>query len=530
MDTSLMSSPAVTTLFGLSPLLAVAFGGLLLMLAEAFGRPAVSPATVGEGGSGGAAPIVDAGAGRGAELALGAAVILFAGAIFSVALWMVGPENIPGLDGVAPYLIIDRFSLFFSFVVCLGGGLASLLAGGYLPEHRIERGEFFTLLVFCTLGAQALAAAGDLLSLFVALETMSLGVYCLIGLRRTSHRASEAALKYFLLGSFAAALMLFAAALLYGATGRTDFAGIGEAIRGLSGSALEVRAAPILIGLGLMLAGLAFKVGAVPFHMWAPDAYEGAPTPATGYMAVAVKSAAFAVLVRILVVAFADERLASWGAGWPPVLATLAVLSLFVANFIAGRQESVKRMLAYSSITHAGYVLIGVVATSRTPEAQASVLFYLLTYAVSTVGAFGALILAGRYRAETVSYEDLAGFGRRHPAAALAFSFFLISLAGVPPTAGFFGKLYVFKAAIQGEFYWLAVLGLINSVIGAYYYLRVLVYMYMREPKPGAPFATPMQSGYVATALVIAACFVLGLGVLPDTALSTAVAAILGRG
>ncbi len=507
--------------FALSPMLAVAIGGLLLMLAEAFGSPATKDGVH-------AGEVIDAGAGRGAELALGCTVVMFAGAIFSLAVWMVGPEKLEGLRDVAPYLIIDRFSVFISFIVCLGGGLVSLLAGGYLPEHKIDRGEFFPLIIFATVGAQALAAAGDLLSLFVALETMSLGVYAMIGLRRGSVRASEAALKYFLLGSFAAALMLFASALLYGATGRTDLAGIGQAIAGLSGSALDAQAAPILIAAVLMLVGLAFKVSAVPFHMWAPDAYEGAPTPATGYMAVAVKSAAFAVLVRVLVVGFGDERLASWGTGWPPVVATLAVLSMFVANFIAGRQESVKRMLAYSSIAHAGYVLVGVVACSRSGEAQASVLFYLLAYSVSTVGAFGALILAGRYGKEAVSYEDLAGLGRRHPAAALAFSFFLVSLAGVPPTAGFFGKLFVFKAAIDNGFYWLAVLGLVNSIIGAYYYLKVLVYMYMREPKPGAPFATPMHSGFVATALVIAACFVLGLGLLPNTSLGMAMTAVIG--
>ena len=522
MDTSVMSSPALNLLFGLSPLLAVALGGLLLMLAEAFGKPAAA-----EGADAGGV-VVDAGAGRGAELALGASVVLFGGAIFSLALWMVGPENVPGLDEVAPYLVIDRFSVFFSFVLCLGGGLTALLGGGYLPEHRIERGEFFPLLVFCTFGAQALATAGDLLSLFVALETMSLGVYCLCGLRRKSLRATEAALKYFLLGSFAAALLLFAAALLYGATGTTELAAIGGILRELSGEALELRAALILVSLALMLVGLGFKVAAVPFHMWAPDAYEGAPTPTTGYMAVAVKSAAFAVMVRVLIVAFGDERLSGWGTGWPPVVATLSVLTMFAGNLIAGRQESVKRMLAYSSIAHAGYVLIGVVAASRSGEAQASVLFYLFAYTVSTVGAFGSLILAGRYREEAVSYDDLAGFGRRHPAAALAFSFFLVSLAGVPPTAGFFGKLYIFKAAIQTELYWLVVLGLINSVIGAYYYLKVMVYMYMREPKPGAPFATPMRSGYVATALVIAACFVLALGVVPDAALTAAVSAVLG--
>jgi NADH-quinone oxidoreductase subunit N len=259
--------------------------------------------------------------------------------------------------------------------------------------------------------------------------------------------------------------------------------------------------------------------------MWTPDAYEGAPTPATSYMAVAVKSAAFAVLLRVLIVAFGDERLMSWGSGWPPVLALMAIVTMTAANAIAGRQDSVKRMLAYSSIAHAGYALVGVVAAMRSETGVASVLFYMLGYTVSTIGAFGALILCGRQGAEAVSYEDLSGIGRRHPAAALAFSFFLLSLAGVPPSAGFFGKLYVFNAAIEAELYALTVIGLLNSVIGAYYYLRVMVFMYMREPEPGAPIATPMRSGMVASALVIAAVFVIGIGLFPDTLLTMARAA-----
>jgi NADH-quinone oxidoreductase subunit N len=244
-------------------------------------------------------------------------------------------------------------------------------------------------------------------------------------------------------------------------------------------------------------------------------------------MAVAVKSAAFAMLLRVLLVAFGDERLMSWGAGWPPVIALLALLSMTVANVVAGRQESVKRMLAYSSIAHAGYALIGVAATVRSPDAEASVLFYMLAYTVSTAGAFGALVLCGSRGAEAVSYEDLAGIGKRHPAVALAFSFFLLSLAGVPPTAGFFGKLYIFNAAIGAELYVLAVVGLLNSVIGVYYYLRVMVFMYMRDPAPGCSVAAPMRSGFVTTALVIAAVLVLVIGLLPDTYVGIAVAATL---
>jgi NADH-quinone oxidoreductase subunit N len=506
-------------LLAVSPILAVAIGGLLLMLAEAFGKPvALTGAQAGMVST-------DAGAGRADELALGSAVVLFAGALISVAIWKVGPETIPGVESLAPYLIIDRFSLFFCFVLCLGGGLASLLAGGYLPEHNLDRGEFFPLLVFSTVGAMALAASGDFLSFFVALETMSLGVYCMIGLRRGNLRASEASLKYFLLGSFAAALTLMGGALLYGATGHTDFVSIGQAIGTIGKANSFVNAPTILIALALVIAGLAFKISAVPFHMWTPDAYEGAPTPSTTYMAVAVKSAAFAVLLRILVVGFGDPRLMSWGTGWPQVLAWLAVLSMVVANVIAGRQESVKRMLAYSSIAHAGYALVGVVAAMGSARATSSVLFYMLTYTVSTVGAFGALILCGRRGAEAVSYEDLAGLGKRHPAAALAFSFFLLSLAGVPPSAGFFGKLYVFSAAIDSQLNVLAVIGLLNSVVGAYYYLRVMVYMYMREPEPGAPIATPMRSGFVVAALILAAVLVLVLGILPGSSLDVAAAA-----
>ncbi|HEY5372178.1 MAG TPA: NADH-quinone oxidoreductase subunit N [Polyangiaceae bacterium] len=511
-------------LLAVSPILAVAIGGLLLMLAEAFGKPVAL--------TGAQAGLVstDAGAGRSDELALGSAVVLFAGALISVALWKVGPENIEGAASLAPYLIIDRFSLFFCFLLCLGGGLASLLAGGYLPEHNLDRGEFFPLLVFSTVGAMALAASGDFLSFFVALETMSLGVYCMIGLRRGNLRASEASLKYFLLGSFAAALTLMGGALLYGATGHTDFVGIGEGIATIGKAHSAVSAPLVLIAVALVIAGLAFKISAVPFHMWTPDAYEGAPTPTTTYMSVAVKSAAFAVLLRILVVGFGDPRLTSWGTGWPTIVAWLSVLSMVVANVIAGRQESVKRMLAYSSIAHAGYALVGVVATMHSTQGTSSVLFYMLTYTVSTVGAFGALILCGRRGAEAVSYEDLAGLGKRHPAVALAFSFFLLSLAGVPPTAGFFGKLYVFSAAVDSQLNVLVVIGLLNSVIGAYYYLRVMVYMYMREPEPGAPIATPMKSGFVVVALIVAAVFVLAFGILPSSSLDIAAAAGLSHG
>ncbi len=505
-------------IMALSPFLAVGGGALLLMLAEAFGAPA--PAA-------GKAP--DAGSGRSGELALGAAVILIGGALLSAASWAAGPSTTGEAAKVAPHLLLDNYTLFFCFTLCIGGAITALLAGGYQPEHRIDRGEFFPLLLLSTLGAMALAAAGDLLTLFVALETMSLGVYAMCGLRRGSVRAAEAALKYFLLGSFAAALMLFGFALLYGATGHMDLAGIGEAVKSIGAAESTVSAPMVIVGLVLTLVGLAFKVSAVPFHMWTPDAYEGAPTPTSTYMAIAVKSAAFAVMLRVLLTGFGDERLMSWGTGWPPAVALMAVLTMFVGNVVAGRQESVKRMLAYSSIAHAGYAMVGIVAAMRSEAAESSVLFYLLVYTVSTAGAFGALILCGSRGAEAVSYDDLAGLGKRHPAAALAFSLFILSLLGMPPTGGFFAKFYVFQSAMDAGLYPLVVIGVLNSALGAYYYLKVLVYMYFREPLPGAPVAVPMRSGMVGAALVLSAIMVLVLGISPGFSFEMALSAALPR-
>jgi NADH-quinone oxidoreductase subunit N len=480
----------------LSPLLVVAVGALLLMLAEAM--------TPHRGG-----------------LALGASAILLAGAAFAATVWMFGVERLEGAETLSPWLITDRFTLFFDMLLCFGGAVAALLAGGYMPEHHIERGEFYSLLLFSTVGAMILAAAGDALTLFLGLETMSIGAYAMTAFRRASPRSSEGALKYFLLGSFAAAILIYGFALIYGATGHTDLAGIGAAARTAGAQT------PLLVmGALLVLVGLAFKVSAVPFHSWAPDAYEGAPTPATAFMAIAVKAAAFATMLRVLILSLGDAGWTSWASGWPPVVATVAVLTMTVANLVAGRQESVKRMLAYSSIAHAGYALVGVTAVMHAPrEAGGAVLFYLAAYSVSTAGAFGALILCGSRGREAVSYEDLAGLGRRHPAIALAFTVCLLSLAGIPPTAGFFGKWVVFRVAIDSGLYWLAIVAFINSVIGAYYYLRVLVYMYMREPAAGGAIAVPMRSAYVTTALLLTTLLVLALGLAPMRSLAAAVSA-----
>jgi NADH-quinone oxidoreductase subunit N len=329
---------------------------------------------------------------------------------------------------------------------------------------------------------------------------MSLGVYAMVGLRRNA-RGIEAALKYFLLGSFAAALMLFGAALLYGATGHTDLAGIGKAISTIGDAKSTVPTTPVLMALVLMLAGLAFKVSAVPFHMWTPDAYEGAPTPVTTYMAVAVKSAAFAMLLRVLLGAFGDDTLTSWGTGWPPVLALLSVLTMVMANVVAGRQSSVKRMLAYSSIAHAGYAMIGLVALSAL--GTASLVYYLAAYVFTNLAAFGVVVLFAR-TAGSDEIADYAGLSRRSPYLALALMVAILSLAGMPPLAGFMAKFLVFYAAVQSGLAWLAIVGVLNAIIGLYYYMIVLkvVYLYRSDDE-----ATPIEVPR-ASALALGLCSV----------------------
>jgi NADH-quinone oxidoreductase subunit N len=485
----------MSSLMGVSPLLLLLVAGLSIMIIDAFTHDR-------------------------AELAMVTAVSLFMAAALAVAL-LVGDEPAAAPEAVTRYLAVDRLGLFFDVVICVGAGLSALLAGGYLREHGFERGEFYILIIFTAFGAMVLARAIDLLTIFLGLETMSLGAYALVAYRRTSARAVEGAVKYFLLGSFAAAILLFGSALLYGATGHTDLAGIRQVIA--SGQADPILA---ILALVMMIVALAFKVGAVPFHMWVPDAYEGAPTPVTTFMSVGVKSAAVAVLVRVLVGGFGDPATMSLHTGWTPVIVLLSVVTMVFGNIAALAQSSVKRMLAYSSISHAGYILVGLAATSQVGSfAVSSVLYYMAAYTVSNVLAFGSLILMGSKGKEAVSYEDLAGAGRRHPLAALPFAVGVLSLLGMPPTAGFFGKYYVFSAAVQADLVWLAVIGVLASAVGSYYYLKVIVYLFMREPEEGSPIAVPMQSGYVVAALVVAGYYVFRMGITPGRYLDWAVSA-----
>jgi NADH-quinone oxidoreductase subunit N len=481
-----------------APLLAVVFGGLAMMMVDAFVEEK-------------------------SELATTTAVILLGAAGIAGALFAGDYGQAPADGYLGPWLATDKLALVSDVIIAVGTALAALIAGGYLREHELERGEFYPLLLFSAFGAMVLARSTDLLTLFIGLETMSLGVYALVAFRRTSARSAEAGIKYFLLGSFAAALLLLGSAYLYGATGHTDFVGIAAAIK-------EGGADPklLLMSLMLIIVGLAFKISAVPFHMWTPDAYEGAITPVTAFMAVCVKSSVFIVMVRVFLVGLAAPELTSGASGWPPVLAGLAAVTMVFGNLGAVAQQSVKRMLAYSSIAHAGYILIGLVAAAKIGQpAISAVIYYLAAYTVSNALAFGALVFAGSNGREVVSYEDLAGLGRRNPILALPFLLAVLSLMGFPPTAGFFAKYYVFMAALQagGGMVWLAVLGALTSAVGAYYYLRVLVFLFMREPAEGAQVAIPMRSGYVVTAIVVAAVLVIQMGVAPSGYLEIASAA-----
>ncbi len=487
----------MSSLMGVSPLLILVAAGLAIMLVDAFTK-------------------------ENAGIAIVTTVSLFAAAAVAGAM-LVSADIAPAPALVTRYLAVDRMGLFFDVVIAVGAGLSALLAGGYLREHGFERGEFYVLLIFTAFGAMVLARAVDLLSIFLGLETMSLGAYALVGYRRTSARAVEAAVKYFLLGSFAAAILLFGSALLYGATGHTDLAGIEQVV-----AAGEANAILVILALVMLIVGLAFKLGAVPFHMWVPDTYEGAATPVTTFMSVGVKAAAVAAMLRVLVGAFGDPVSMGLYTGWTPVIVLLAVATMVYGNFAAIAQSSVKRMLAYSSIAHAGYILVGLAAVYQVGSfAVSAVLYYVAAYTVSNVLAFGSLILMGSKGKEAVSFDDLAGAGRRHPLAAFPFVIGVLSLLGMPPTAGFFGKYYVFSAAVQagGPMVWLAVLGVLASAVGAYYYLKVIVYLYMREPAEDQPIAVPMQSIYVVVALVLAGYYVVKMGITPSRYLDWAVSA-----
>lgn len=429
--------------------------------------------------------------------------LLGLGAAAAAALFLWGESGV----AYGGMLATDNLSLFFGLVLIAGAALTVLLSWEYLDREGISYGEFFTLILLALAGMMFLAAGNDLLVIFLALETLSLALYILVGFARERRSSEEAALKYFLLGAFASAILLYGIALVYGATGTTNLAGLAA---GAGGRLLDN---PLLLaGVVLITVGFGFKLALVPFQMWTPDVYQGAPTPVTAFMSVATKAAAFAALLRL-----AMGALPALADVWAPMLAALAVLSMTVGNLAALAQRNIKRMLAYSSIAHAGYILVAIVAGGET--GQAGVLFYLVAYTFMNVGAFAVVEALERHE-EGLELGDYAGLAARAPLLAAAMALFLFSLAGFPPTAGFFAKFYVFNAAVQQGYTWLAVIGVLNSLVGVAYYVGVIVQMYMREP--GRTPATPELSRALTLALIVAAVAVLLFGLWPSPVLDLA--------
>lgn len=410
------------------------------------------------------------------------------------------------LEGV---VVADAFALFLHALLIGLVILAFLLSPPYLRRTGGERGESYALALFSTVGMLGLVSCRELVSLFLALEVMSVSLYALAGTRRDRAESLEAALKYFVTGAFSSAFFLYGVALAYGTAGSTSLDDLRVALvsSGLP-STLPLLAA------GFLLVGFGFKVASVPFHSWAPDVYEGAPTTVSALMAAAVKAAAFGALLRVFL-----HGLPSLAADWRPAVAALAVLTMVVGNLGALRQKAFKRMLAYSSVAHAGYVLVALVADT-VPAAEA-VLFYLVAYGAVTVGGFGVLAALTRPDGEEpLAIRDLSGLAQRRPALAAALALFLVSLAGIPVSAGFVGKLLLFSAAVSGSYVGLAVVGVVMSVVSAYYYLGVVVTMYMRDPEGEDPW--PAVPGGARLALGLSAAVALGLGVYPGPVLAWA--------
>jgi NADH-quinone oxidoreductase subunit N len=409
-----------------------------------------------------------------------------------------------GTDGRAfrDMIVLDQHALFFHIVVLYAAALVVLLSMDYLRRAGAESGEYYALVLFSTSGMLLLASANDLVVVFLGVELMSLSLYVLAGLFRRDLESTEASMKYFLLGAFASAFLLYGIALVYGTTGATNFDRIAAAVTGRAHDPL------LLVGLGLLLVGFGFKISSVPFHMWAPDVYQGAPTSVTALIATGSKAAIFAVMIRLVVSAFRGFQ-----PDWALLLWILAAATMTVGNVVAIAQSNLKRMLAYSSIAHVGYMLVGLVA-GGVPGA-ASVLFYVLAYAFTTIGTFGVITLCERGGREAVEVGDYAGLGRRSPLLALVLTLFLLSLVGIPPLAGFVGKFYVFGSAVRAGYIWLAVIAVLNSAIAAYYYLRVIVYMYMREPEEASAVYTPSFAGVLALAISLAGIVLLGVAPAP---------------
>jgi NADH-quinone oxidoreductase subunit N len=465
------------------PMACVAAAGLAAMTAEAFRTP------------GERMPIAGLGV-----------VGLVGAALASILLWNHNASSF----GV---VVADNFGLFITWVLIVVGVLAIAISGPTIEREQLPEGEYYALMLFAIAGMMLMATASDLLVIFLALEVLSLAVYVLTGIRRNSPVAAEAAFKYFLLGAFSSAFFLYGIAFTYGVTGSTRLDRVGSLIaaQGMAPTPMQY------VAVGLLLVGFAFKVSAIPFHMWTPDAYEGAPPAVTGFMSTGVKAAAFAAFVRVFLSAFEPLR-----GEWSAVVWPIAALTMIGGTVIGVAQSSVKRMLAYSSIAHAGYLLVALLAGNDI--GKGAILFYLLAYAVTNLGAFGIIAVLDSADHPNDQVRDYAGLWNEHPALAALMTIFLLSLGGFPPLAGFIAKWYVFSAAIKAGYSWLAIIGVLTSVVSVFFYLRVVVMMYMTTTETPVRFPTvPRLAG---AALVVSAVIVFYLGILPTRVLDWAARSI----
>lgn len=406
----------------------------------------------------------------------------------------------------------DGFGQFCKVLFIFASASVLLAAKNYLEQEKLPPGEFFSLLLFATVGMLLMATSADLIMTFLGLETLSIATYVLVGYRQGEFKSTESAWKYFILGAFSTAFLLYGIAFIYGATGSTKYLRIAEAIQGLESYPLT-----LLLGLGLLVVGFGFKAALAPFHVWTPDVYEGAPVPITALLAVGSKAAAFAALARIL-----HQVLPDLSEQWQAILWISAFLTMLIGNIAALVQTNIKRMLAYSSIAHAGYLLIGL--TAHNQLGTQSVLFYLVAYALMTLGAFAVVQAFGRLEEKHIHIEDYTGIGYRFPFLSITLSVFLVSLAGIPATAGFMGKLFLLSAAVQSEMYGLVVIAVIASAIGIYYYLRIIVFMYMGESKQSfASISVPAALRIVIVVMVLGTLY---LGIFPGAFLQLAADAV----
>ncbi len=413
------------------------------------------------------------------------------------------------ISGFEEMVLQDNFSSFFSVIFILCAVMTILICDGYFKKEGCNHGELYPLILFATVGMMFMAKATDLMTVFLGLEILSVALYVLAGFNRDNVKSNEAGLKYFLLGAFSTGFLLYGMALIYGATGTTKIAKIALAAQNgaVSGNMM------FLVGMLLMATGFSFKIAAAPFHMWTPDVYEGAPTPITAFMSAGPKAAGFAAFLRVFIIA-----LPSLTVQWSDLLWILAVLTMTTGNIIALSQDNIKRMLAYSSIAHAGYALVGF--TAHNASGVSGILFYLLSYTFMNIGAFAIITIIGKKGEANNNVQDYAGLGVKRPVLALCLAIFLFSLAGIPPTAGFIGKFYLFAGAVQQGYIWLAIIGVLNSAASVYYYLRVMVYMYMKTPEED--FNWVKLTPAVALCIIIAVAGVLIPGIIPNSVLNLA--------